>query len=219
MLSTHRLFQKNILKEDAGVILATGGIAAAVAALFTMLIQHQNANRIEASLLKCHDDDYLRINLKNDVNVSTMLTGFLRRSKLVSRLLKRNDLILVNNLDTARLLKLYFPNFEMFKNLFENKNIKYKSGQEYFEKNQELFQMFGILRSDSAITWDGILKSIATLGMSKKIDSTLLNDCVKANLYYLALVMRQLLLYKDSITEITFETKKVDIRQIHTVNH
>jgi hypothetical protein len=209
----YKHFKEVHLHEDLATV---GGIAlaTAIAAAFTAIMQHSNANAIESKLLSCHDDDYLVLSLADsNVNVESVLSTFLKRSKLMKRLVKRNEITLINNMETARLLKQFFPDYPIFKILFKNSEIDYANGKQFYAKHQDLFKIFGDLRSNTAITWDGILRSIATFGMSKNIDTSKISECAKANLYYLALVMRQILVYKDDIKRMQFKGRYIEVRQ------
>lgn len=170
---------KYIINEDGGV---AGITVAAIAAALTAAYQHLRSNKLEANLLKCYDDDYLILNIESEKEVPILLTSFLKRSKLVQRLMKKNQVAIVNNMDTARLLKIHLGRYPIFNMLFTNKEIKY-SGDEFFRKNDDLFKILGVLRSSTSITWDGVLKSIFTLGMSKQVDKESITQCVEANLW------------------------------------
>ena len=199
----------DIIKEDAGVIVGTGLLVTAIGAALAAAHQHLQSNKLEAQLLKCYSDDYLLIDIKSKTEVPIILSGFLKRSKLVKRLIQKNQVAIVSNMETARLLKLHLPKYRIFKMLFTQESITF-GGEQFFKIHDDLFKIFGSLRSSTVITWDGMLKAFVTLGISKRVDE--IPECAKANLYYMALVMRQLLLYKDDIDSITFTSKFVGVR-------
>lgn len=200
-----------IIKEDAGIATGSVAIVAAGTALLAAF-QHYNTNKIEERLLECYDDEFLTVTLDSEIEVSPLLSAFLRRSKLMKRIAKREKLILINNMETARLLKHHLSDYPIFGMLFSSSTKKY-SGDKFFEEYDNVFKILGIARSTTAITWDGIIKAFATLGISKTVTSDAITDCAKVNLYFIALVMRQLLLYKNDIKSISFKSKSVAVRQ------
>ena len=212
MLSTSKLFQKELEPiNELGIELAVaGGLILAIGGLFQALGTHKEANRLESLLLEDYDDDYLKMKLDSNIDVGSIMKNFTVRGKLLKRLTDRKDMTLIVNMNAARLLKQHFSKYPIFKYLFENKELNYKSGEEFFKDHKTLFNIFGDFRSKTAITWDGAIKAFMTLGLSKSIDQ--LDDKVKANLFYLALFFRQLALNKDKINEMTFKFKKVEIR-------
>jgi hypothetical protein len=212
MLSNHHLFKQDYIKEDLGTTAAIGGIGAAIVAVFSILRTHRKANEIENNLLKHYEDDFLTLEIDSNISVNDLFSLFTVRGKLLGRMVSKNQLVLVNNMATAKLLKQYFGEYPMFKHLFTAKKLFYPLGKDFFTKHTKLLELFGALRSDSAITWDGILKSFATLGLSQKINDEQMTDAVQANLYYLALLLRQLLLHKNEIRNIQLNFKRIEIR-------
>ncbi len=212
MLANKDLFIQKEINESVGAALGVVGIVSLVTGLFTAISQHQRANKVEGDLLKCHEDNFLVLQFDSNIDVNKLFSGLTVRGKLLSRMVNRNELVLVNNMETAKLLKQYFSNYPLFKYLFEHKELKYTSRQQFFSQHSKLLNLFGKLRSDSAITWDGIIKTFITFGISQKMNDELITDCVRSNLYFLALFLRQLMINKDDIKEMNFKFKKVQIR-------
>jgi hypothetical protein len=213
MLSTQKLFYKEeeeLINEFGVETAVVGGLALVIGGLFQAISSHQKANQIESLLLTQYDDDYLKLKLDSDIAVNEIMKNFTVRGKLLKRFTDRQSMTLIVNMEAARLLKQHFSKYPIFKYLFENKELNYKSGEDFFKDHKTLFNIFGDFRSKTAITWDGAIKAFVTLGLSKNINE--LDDKVIANLYFLALFFRQLALYKDKIDEMTFKFKKVQIR-------
>lgn len=204
--------QKNQLNESIGGLAAAGGLALAVGALFQAISSHREAVKLESTLIANHDDDYLKLKLDSNVSINSIIKKFTLRGKLTDRLVSRGDIVLINNMETARLLKQHLSNYPIFKHLFENKQLKYKSGDDFFRDHKELFEIFGQFRSKSGITWDGAIKAFFSLGLSKTVSKDAVPPKVEANLYYLALFFRQLAIHKDEINDMEFGFEKIQVR-------
>ena len=208
MIPTHNLFK---IEEDAAILAGLAGIKLAVAATLVTLSTHRKANQLESKLVQCQDDNYLTLRLESDISANQLFSGLTIRGKLLNRLLRRNELIIVNNIDTARLLKQYLSQYPIFGNLFQNRTIELDVNQ-FFSQHRDLLRLFGDLRSETSITWDGVVKKFMTLGLSRDVPDELINDCVRANLFYLAILLRQVMLRRDEIQKITLIYKEPQVR-------
>ncbi|MFW5799512.1 MAG: hypothetical protein ACOCZ5_00815 [bacterium] len=175
---------------------------------------HKDVVKLQNTLLKCYKDDFLKMSI--EWIGPTPQNIFTKRTKLLSKFVKNKSIILVNNLETARLLHTNMDNYPIFGMLLTNKTLKY-NGQEFFNTYNDLFKIFGVLRTKTQITWDGVISSILSLGLSSDIDRSDMTPCVESNLYYIALLMRQLIVNKDNIKSITFVSKKINIK--HHINY
>ena len=202
----------SILNEEELIgALALGGLLFGL--ILTALETNRQSKQIERSLIDNYIDDFLTVNIKWKDNIKPNVNFFgemfLRRKRLFSLFLKKENLTIVPSHDIAKVLKTYLSNFEPFSKLNTKWSKEYSKSEleNLLDKN---FSIFGNFRSDTAITWDGILKNIVTLGFSKQIPN-LDNQQITDILYYIALVFRQLLLNIDMIENITFTTKEVNI--------
>lgn len=208
MIPTHNLFK---IEEDVAILAGLAGIKLAIATTLVTLSTHRKANRIESKLAQCQDDNYLTLKIESETSVNQLFGGLTIRGKLLNRLLRRNELIIINNMDTARLLKQYLAQYPIFNNLFQNRTVELDANQ-FFSQHRDLLRLFGDLRSEAAITWDGVIKKFMTLGLSRDVPDEMINDCVRANLFYLAILLRQVMLRRDEIQKITLSYKEPQIR-------
>jgi len=198
-----------ILYENNEIVLNEVGIATIplILGVLTLgwIINRKLAKRdLLRNISKCYKNDYLILKihgqLKEPEKYEQLL--LLRKSEL-GRLIREKEIILVYDTEAYKILKGSFNDIEFFKILTSGGKIAYDI-DEFIGKYQQYFKLFGEYRRNTNVE--------SVINIFSKIDKGSLSKCARINLYWIGMLLRQVILHGKElgITKIEFIAPKVE---------
>jgi len=191
---------KRYLNESIGETIVFAGLLALISAILAK-IEH---SKLLQKINSCYKNDYLVVELegKNITTPGKLEQLFMVRKKEISRILKNKGVVLVFDKEAYNVLRGAFQDIDFFKILSTGKSVTYDI-DEFVKKYSEYFKTFGEYRKEVNI------ESVTNL--FKRIDTKSLKECARINLWWIGVILRQIILHgkEYGIEKITFKAREV----------
>jgi hypothetical protein len=195
------VMRKEVVEEALGTV----AVVTSIALLALIIKQLRSHQKLVQSINQCATNDYLTLEVEGEItkDVNALLKAILKRKREFSRLLTMRGIVLVFDKDAMKILRNAFKDIEFFKILSQDKKIEYDI-DEFVEKYEKYFGSFGEYRKtmnvEKILNW-----------FSRRVDISALPDCAKLNLWWIGVVLRQLVKYgkEYGIEKVRFISKKV----------